>query len=119
MYADQLLRLSETTDQMLAEIVGSESHWAESRAARHALEERLLALVKLVHRLDETAGETQVALLEKGQRPDKKFNLVGQGCLALDFVLRALDNYVDTDDRVFLGLARNGAELVGSIRKTF
>jgi hypothetical protein len=116
-YIEQFLHLNETTKQMFAEIAESQPRWAKSSTERLALRERLFAVTKLANGLEEMAGRTELDLLNKGQSQDKRLKLVKQGCAALDFVLLALGNYVETDDRSFLGFARDGAELVASIKK--
>jgi len=85
-----------------------------------SLREERLALTKLVHRLGEEAQEAAQAgndVLERERKLDRVLLLVSQGCEALSFTLMALDNFADTEDRTFLGLARDGEALAMSIEK--
>jgi hypothetical protein len=81
------------------------------------LREEMFALVKIIHRLDEESARTNLDMLKRGQASDKKLLLVSQGCEALEFVTSALDNFLDTGDRAFLGFAKNGNNLVNSVKK--
>jgi hypothetical protein len=85
--------------------------------ARVSLKEEMLALTKLIHRLDEEALRTDTESMERGRRSNKTLLLVSQGCRAMDFVLNALDNYITTEDRSFLSLARDGDSLITSVEK--
>jgi hypothetical protein len=81
------------------------------------LQEDVLALQKLIHRLEEVALEASLESIQSRHGPNKTLLLVSQGCNALDFVLLALDRYVSTDDRSFLSLAREGNALINSVEK--
>lgn len=81
------------------------------------LRQEILALRKLVHRLDEEAGSSDVKILESGQDSNKTLLFTSQGCIALDFVLTALDNFLETQDRAFLGLAKDGEDLARTVQK--
>ena len=55
-----------------------------------------------------------------GKTPsDKSLLLVSQACSGLDFVLLAVDSYLDTGDRAFLQLARQGAALMDATEQYF
>jgi hypothetical protein len=82
-----------------------------------SLQEERLALAKLVHRLGEEAGQANIDVLKREGKSDRVLLLVSQGCEALSFTLMALDNFADTEDRTFLGLARDGEALAMSIDK--
>jgi hypothetical protein len=50
---------------------------------------------------------------------DKLLLLVGQACVAIDFLLTSTDNYVETHDRAFLQLARQAKALADSTENAF
>jgi hypothetical protein len=77
------------------------------------LRQEILALTKLIHRLEEESMATNL----DNARSDKTILLVSAGCRAMDFVLGAIDSYIDTDDRSFLGLARDGDALIKSVER--
>ena len=118
-YVDQFTNLSNSGKQMLVEVVDSQPQWAKSPSERLALSKRLWALITLIHRLEETASEANIESFKQSRIRDKKLMLVTQGCDGLAFMLRALDFYVETEDRAFLGFARDGAELVARIKNVF
>ena len=80
-----------------------------------ALLQEALAITKLVHRLQEEA--TREAN-ERAPR-DKSLLLVSQACEALDFTLLVVDSFIDTHDRSFLQLARQGVSLMDSTEQFF
>lgn len=80
---------------------------------RTDLRQEILALTKLVHRLEEEAMTSDLS----NDRSDKTILLVSAGCKALDFVLGAVDSFVETDDRSFLGLARERETLIKSVER--
>jgi len=61
------------------------------------------SLDKWAHQLIETALTENLTLLKGGGNSDKKLMFVAQGCMAIDFMLNALNNYVSSNDRAFLG----------------
>ena len=79
--------------------------------------EELFALVRLVHRLEEEAGATNLQLIQRGQPSSKRLLLVQQASNALDGMLAALSHYIESEDRAFLGFATDSNALVWSIRK--
>ena len=79
--------------------------------------EELFALVRLVHRLEEEAGATNLQLMQRGQPSSKILLLVQQASKAIDGMLAALSHYIESEDRAFLGFARDSNALVWSIRK--
>ncbi len=81
------------------------------------LREEIFALVKLTTSLRDEANRTNLDILKRGENSNKTLLLISQGCEGLSFVMTALDNFLDTQDRAFLGFAKDGQELVGSIRK--
>src|SRR5262245_7189820 len=64
------------------------------------LREERLALIMLIHRLQEASIATPTQ--------DSSLRLVNQGCEGLDFSLLALDQYLETKDRAFLALGKQG-----------
>jgi hypothetical protein len=81
------------------------------------LSKEMFALTKLAHNLEEQTGEANLSEMKRGQDQNKTLLLIGQGCKALDFVLSALDNYVATEDRAFLSIAKDGNSLIDSVEK--
>lgn len=81
------------------------------------LREEVLALGKLAHRLDEEAAKSNLGTLKSGQDSNKTLLLISQECEALSFVLMALDNFLETQDRAFLGLAKDGEDLAKTVQK--
>jgi hypothetical protein len=80
-------------------------------------QEEIFALTKLIHRLQEEAGGSNIDAMKSGHNSNKTLLLVSQGCIAMDFVLSALSSYIDTNDRAFLGMAKDGNSLINSIEK--
>lgn len=91
----------------------------ESRGNARALHEEQLALLKLVHRLEEQTMADNRERTGRSQPSDKGLLLVGQACNALDFILAATDNYIDSGDRSFLQLARQAIALAESVERLF
>jgi hypothetical protein len=89
----------------------------QQRGGLTDLREEILALTKLIHRLQEEAMGSDMESTKRGHESDKTLLLVSQGCIALDFVLTALSNHIDTSDRAFIGLAKDGDVLIKSIEK--
>jgi hypothetical protein len=81
------------------------------------LQEEMLALTKLIHRLQEEALSSNNDAVGRNQDPNKTLLLISQGCIAMDYMLSALSSYIDTNDRAFLGLARDGDNLINSVEK--
>jgi hypothetical protein len=79
--------------------------------------EEIFALTKLIHRFHEESAKTNADGLKNGLPSNKTILLIGQGCQAMDFVLNALDNYIDTEDRSFIALAKRGDDLIKAIEK--
>ena len=51
------------------------------------------------------------------QSPNKDLLFIESGCEQLSFVLSVLDNYLDSEDRAFLSLAKKGDELASSVQE--
>ena len=84
---------------------------------RQSTQEEIFALVRLVHRLEEETAATDVQFTQRGQPSSKILLLVEQASKAIDGMLFALEQYIDSEDRVFLGFARENNNLAWSIRK--
>ena len=89
----------------------------QQRTGSTDLRGEILALTKLIHRLQEEAMDSDIESIKRGREPETTLLLVSQGCIALDFVLTALSNYMDTGDRAFIGLVKDGDVLIKSIEK--
>ena len=79
--------------------------------------EEILAITRLLHRLEEEAAATNLQFLQRGQPSNKTLLLVQQASKAIDGMLAALDYYIDSEDRTFLGFARDNNALAWSVRK--
>jgi hypothetical protein len=79
--------------------------------------EEIFALVRLVHRLEEEAAATNLQSLQRGQPQNKALLLVTQAAKGVDAMLAALDNYIASADRSFLGFARDNNAIVWAVRK--
>jgi hypothetical protein len=82
-----------------------------------ALAEEVLATTSLVHRLSEEAMKANLDVLHGGIHSDRSLLLVSQASEALNFTLLALHNFINTGDRLFLSLARDGEVLARSAEK--
>ena len=70
-------------------------------------------------RLQEQAMADNRTRTERGQASDKALLFVAQVCSALDFVLAAIDNYLDSGDRAFVQLAKQAIALTDSVEQFF
>jgi hypothetical protein len=113
-YVEQFQNLQSSMERVFLEVTKSESITNEGR---FNVNERLFALKKIAHRLQEGAGDAGIAAQNSGRKMDKRLRLVEQGCMSIDSVLAALGNFLDTEDRFFLGLAVDLRQTVISIRK--
>ena len=90
---------------------------AADNQTKQNLREEILALTKLIHRLDEEAGQSDIDAMNRGRESNKTLLLVNQGCMAMDYLLKALDSYLETNDRAFLSFAKDGSKLIDSVEK--
>ena len=107
-YLEQFQNLNANMDRIMDEVVKGQiqdSTWS-----------RLFALQKLTHHLQESAGEADGQARRSGARPDKRLLLIEQGCMAMDYVLKALGRFIDTDDRLFITLAADTGTVNAGIR---
>ena len=79
--------------------------------------DEIFALVRLVHRLEEEASATNLQFMQRGQSSSKTLLLVQQASKSVDGMLSALTHYIESDDRAFLGFARENNALAWSVRK--
>ena len=63
----------------------------------------------------ERAAAADLELLKRTQQHDKNLLLIELGSENIDSVLRALDNYLDTDDKLFLSLAHDFKKTLDNI----
>jgi hypothetical protein len=84
---------------------------------RQPTRDEIFALVRLLHRLEEEAATTNLQFMQRGQPSNKTLLMVQQAAKAIDGMLTALDNYVESEDRAFLGFARDNNALAWSVRK--
>jgi hypothetical protein len=91
----------------------------DSRSTIYPLREEQLTLLKLVHRLEEQVMTDNAEQSSQGQTSDKGLLLVAQACNALDFVLSATSNYLDSRDPLFVRLAGQGVALADSTEQSF
>jgi hypothetical protein len=116
LYRDQFVALHDKV-QSVANTANSAAGSGVARNDQAEIIEELLALQRLVHRLGEQAAETNLDGRHQGRAQDKRLLLVSQGCEGLSFVIAALQNFMYTNDQVFMGFARDGNNVVASIRK--
>src|SRR5262245_48989386 len=109
-FTDQLLDLHSKVKGLLAR--AEQRGRADEQKA--ALREEVLAMTSLVHRLSEEASKANLALIQNGRQDDHALLLVSQASEALSFTLIALGNFIDTEDSLFLSLARDGEALARS-----
>lgn len=83
-------------------------------ASNNASEQEALALLKLIHRLQET-------LLNESLHSSEKSRILGlaQMCQADDFVLSSIQSFLSTKDMRFLDMVAEGQTLRRSIAKAF
>lgn len=76
-----------------------------------------LELFKAVHELQRKAMQSYMDSVQSSQSPDKSLLLVNQGCLAMDFIIQAINSNIYTHDQTFLELVKEGGRLLDSIEK--
>lgn len=112
----QLDHLAQQSDSLLDRVGALEPSRMNSEE-RLALDDEILTLQTLVHRLQETAMKRAITG-RQADVADRRLLLVGQACQALDFLLLGLSSYVETSDRAFLALARDGRSLRSSVERS-
>jgi len=111
-FREQYTRLREQADSFVGRVQAS-----RQQAAR--LREEGLAITALVHRLEEEAMRVDNERVTRGATPDRLLLYVSQACSALDFALSAASRYIDTGDRSFVSLARQGFSLAQAVERYF
>ena len=82
-----------------------------------AIRTETLELFKAVHELQRKAMQSYMDSVQSGHSPDKALLLVNQGCLAMDFIIQAINSNIYTHDQTFLELVKEGSSLLASIEK--
>jgi hypothetical protein len=94
----------------------------EGKASGEALiglERQNLALVKLIHGLAEDAGKDNLEQMKRGQAYNRDLALIVHGCGASELALESAQDYAETGDRAFLGIAHSAEAIAADIRKLF
>ena len=115
-YKDQFAQLHSRTTSILHRVEELMRGDATDRAILN-LEEETTALHQLINHLGEDSLRSNLDEVKKGHSPNKTFLLVSSGCTEMSFVLEALDSFMDTKDRAFLGLAKRGEDITGSVQE--
>lgn len=128
-YLEQFAQLHKRTADLMARAEQTVRDGTAQAAQGSELRHEILALTSLVHNLDEDAQRSYLnalkasrdALKEGGtkrtQSPNKDVLFVETGSEQLSLVLGALDNFLETEDKAFLSLAKQGNDLASSIEK--
>ena len=115
-YKDQFVQLHSRTTSILHRVEELMRGDPTDRAILN-LEEETTALHQLINHLGEDSLRSNLDELKKGHSPNKTFLFVSSGCTEMGFVLEALDSFMDTKDRAFLGLAKRGEDITGSVQE--
>ena len=113
-YKEQFAALVQSMDR-----VYSSALKVPSGTDKQELMERVFALQKSAHRLQEQAGEAENQSREAGHTIDKRLLLIEQGCMSVDLVLAATNNFLSTGDRVFVGLASDVRRVVSTVLNSY
>jgi|SRR5579864_4612342 hypothetical protein len=128
-FREQFAQLHKRTTDVMTRAEQTVRDGTAQTADGSELRHEILALTSLVHNLDEDAQRSYLnaltasrdALKEGGTRrtenPNKDVLFVEMGSEQLAFVLGALDNFLETEDKAFLGFAKQGNDLTSSIEK--
>jgi hypothetical protein len=108
-YKNQFLSLSSKIDSILSTIDDVVSD-------KQSLRYEFSTYTKLVHRLQETVEENNIEEIYNNGQSNKILLLISQGCISLDFVISSLDKFIETNDRAFIKLARDGNILTNQIK---
>ncbi|HWW16056.1 MAG TPA: hypothetical protein VN310_15450 [Candidatus Dormibacteraeota bacterium] len=115
-YKDQFVQLHSRTTSILHRVEELMRGDPTDRAILN-LEEETSALHQLINHLGEDTLRSNLDELKKGHSPNKTFLFVSSGCTEMGFVLEALDNFMDTKDRAFLGFAKRGEDITGAVQE--
>ena len=77
----------------------------------------LLALKKLNSSVAKEALTADIRAIKGGKDTNKDLLLIAQACSVLDIVLDAVANFLNTEDKAFLGIAKDSEKLLESIEK--
>ena len=105
-YLEQFGNLNASAERLRNELLAGKI----DRDQLASLGSRIFALQKLLHRLQEAAGDVEVKT-----GTDKSLRLIQQGCMAIDYTLTAMTAFVDTGDRIFLNIAADGREMLAKV----
>ncbi|BBL57977.1 hypothetical protein [Methylomonas koyamae] len=81
------------------------------------LRKEIFSLQKLSQGISEEAQRANLKRQESWQDVSKDLILITQASELLNFVLNALDSYVSTRDKIFLGIAKDSEKLQESIER--
>jgi hypothetical protein len=109
-YKAQLLMLHSKTDSILAT-------FDNPRTRRAEVKEELFTISKLLHRLQEESFRTNGEDIQAGKSANKDLLIIEQACILLDFMAESMTNFIDTNDKVFLLLAKDANNLAIQMRK--
>jgi hypothetical protein len=112
-YAAQLKNLQASVDKIYSDVSPRPSTPSEYQS----LADRLFALRKTCYRLHEESGQADLNSMQQGNKSDKQLSLVGLGCVSIDAIITALENYVLFDDMFFLSLATDSRRTTDTIAK--
>jgi hypothetical protein len=83
------------------------------------LEKQNLALGQLINGLSEDVAKQNLEDMKRGREYNRDFALVIHGCDALELTLHSAQDYAETGDRTFLGIAHSAEAIAADIRKLF
>jgi hypothetical protein len=87
--------------------------------ARLDTRREIVALIKLNASITKEVSEANLKVIQRGGNLNKDLLLIAEASSVLGVVLDSLDNYVATQDRAFLGIAKDSEKLLLSIEKLF
>lgn len=115
-YKDQFVQLHAKTTSILHRVEELMNGDPTDRAILN-LEGEMNALHQFINHLGEDSLRSNLDEMKKGHSPNKTFLFVSSGCEEMGFVLDVLENFMDTRDRAFLGLAKRGEDITGSMQE--
>ena len=112
-YVEQFTNLLASMDRISAECANASGN----RDERIAISERLFALTKVAHRLQEQVGEVNSEIIRRGKRPDKRLRLIELGAMSIDSAVTSMGSYLETDDKLFWIIAVDFRKTADTIKK--
>jgi hypothetical protein len=88
-YSAQLKNLQASVDRIYSDVSKTPSAPSEYQS----LADRLFALKKRCHRLQEASGQADLNSMQQGNKSEKQLRLVELGCIGIDATITALENY--------------------------